>query len=599
MKSWQIIIILIVFSIKSLFSQSTDFRSIHIEQSGYYKNLGLSNIKKFDSINKFRLLPKNFKNTDCSLEKTVFGYQPYWGGSNYLNYQWNLLSDLCYFSYEVDHNTGNPITTHNWLTTNVIDTAKANGVNVHLCVTLFSGHATFFSNNLAQQTLISNLISLTEQRDAKGVNIDFEAVPSSQSSHLTEFIIDLCSQMHNAIPGSVVSIASPAVNWNNTFNIPALNEHIDLFIIMGYDYYWNGSSQAGPVSGLYSMTGNYNYNLSRTISYYQSEGVSKSKLVLGLPYYGRQWPTESQTPPSNTTGNGTALTYANVMNNSSGYYTNENKHWEGNSFSPYFAFFTDEWNQCFIDDVYSFGKRYDIVIQRGLAGIGIWALGYDNGYTELWNLISDKFTDCALIPCSDTIFDSGGQAFEYYNNEDYEITITSHDTTQITLTFNTFELESGYDSLWIFDGPDMSYPLIGGYSGIVSPETIYSSDNSLTLSFYSDNATTEQGWEAVWECFSTFIHEKNKTDFSLSVYPNPFIDNATISYFLDSPAKIKISITDLSGKSIILLNEFKSGGYYKHIFSPESISLKRSGIYVLNFYINNYLKKTLSLIWIE
>ncbi|MGE3801987.1 MAG: hypothetical protein AB7H80_13280, partial [Candidatus Kapaibacterium sp.] len=30
-------------------------------------------------------------------------------------------------------------------------------------------------------------------------------------------------------------------------------------------------------------------------------------------------------------------------------------------------------------------------IQNELGGVGIWALGYDNGYTELWELLGMKF----------------------------------------------------------------------------------------------------------------------------------------------------------------------------------------------------------------
>lgn len=64
-------------------------------------------------------------------------------GSAYNNYDWDLLSDLSYFSYEVDAATGNAVSTHGWATANVIDVAKSNGVRVNLCVTLFSNHATF------------------------------------------------------------------------------------------------------------------------------------------------------------------------------------------------------------------------------------------------------------------------------------------------------------------------------------------------------------------------------------------------------------------------------------------------------------------------
>ncbi len=44
---------------------------------------------------------------------------------------------------------------------------------------------------------------------------------------------------------------------------------------------------------------------------------------------------------------------------------------------------------------------------------GIRALGYDDGYTELWELIADKFSTDAIIPTSDTIFDTGGPSLNF------------------------------------------------------------------------------------------------------------------------------------------------------------------------------------------
>ena len=110
--------------------------------------------------------------------------------------------------------------------------------------------------------------------------------------------------------------------------------------------------------------------------------------------------------------------------------------------------------QAWVDDEISLEHRYEMVKQKDIGGIGIWALGYDDGYTALWELIKEKFTDCGTIPCSDTIYDSGGPYGNHYNNEDYSFTIASDTGTKIALSFNTFYLESGYDSLWIYDGSE-------------------------------------------------------------------------------------------------------------------------------------------------
>ncbi len=599
MKSYLIsLIVLYLFSLNVLTAQDKNFTSIHQEQSEYYKSLGFKTAKEYDSLNNFKLMPKNERNKNCTLNKIVFGYHPYWMGSAFLNYQWNLLSDLCYFSYEVNPQTGNPVTTHNWLNAKVIDSAQANGVRVHLCATLFSDITTFLTNSSAKQNLINNLISLIQQHNADGVNIDFEGIPSSQSDNFTNFLIDLSEKVHNAIQGSIVSIAVPAVDWGNVFNTEILKNYLDYFIIMGYDYYCNGSSQAGPVDGLYSMTIGYDYNLSRTISNYLYKGIPNSKYILGLPYYGREWETESNSVPSNTIGWGRALTYSNVRNNSSGHYTNDNKYWEQNSFTPYYSYNSDGWYQCFIDDSYSLAKRYEVVNQRGIAGIGIWALGYDNGYTELWDDISNKFTNCATSPCSDTIYDSGGPGFDYYDNEDYCFTIAPTNAISVSLNFSSFDLQSGCDSLWIYDGPNIYSSLIGGYSGNNNPGIISSTGNALTLRFYSDNARSYSGWQAIWDCALQIDDSyKNRNNYYIKVFPNPFKNNTIIYYTLKSGKNVKITITDLSGNLIKIFNDEKQiQGTHQLTLNLKTYAHYSSGIYLLNFYINNQLKKTIRLI---
>ena len=44
------------------------------------------------------------------------------------------------------------------------------------------------------------------------------------------------------------------------------------------------------------------------------------------------------------------------------------------------------------DDSYTLRKKYDYALSNNLKGIGIWALGYDNGYNDLWKVIEDKFS---------------------------------------------------------------------------------------------------------------------------------------------------------------------------------------------------------------
>lgn len=498
----------------TLFVNAQQFKSIHQEQLEYYKSIVITNSAQADSIFKAAKMPHREK-SNCQADKIVYGWHPYWVGSVYQNYQWNLLSDLCFFSYEVDASTGNAVSTHGWSTAAVVDTALAKGVRVHLCVTLFSNHATFFGSTTAQQTLINNLINLVQSRGAHGVNIDFEGVPASQKNNFTNFMINLCNQMHTAIPGSMVSMATYAVDWNGVFDLPVLNNYVDLFIIMGYDYYWSGSSTAGPNDPLYTFSTSYNYNLVKSMNYYLSNGVSKNKLALGLPYYGREWPTTTNQLYASTTGSGVARTYAYVKNNPGTY---NNKQWHYPSHSEYYVRQSNnQWYQCFISEELSLRKRLDMVRQYGIAGIGIWALGYDDGYTAFWDALKDKLSTCAVTPCQDSIFDNGGPSRDYLPNSDYTFTINPQGSYQLQISFSSFQLEQGYDTLFIYNGSSINSPLIGAYTGNNSPGTVLANSGSATLRFKSDGATQTSGFKATYQCLQDQI--KPVTSINTSQYP--------------------------------------------------------------------------------
>lgn len=448
------------------------------------------------------LLPTamDVKQSTCNLNKMVFGWHPYWQSGLEVNYQWNLLSDLCFFGYEVNPDDGNAITTNGWETNSAVTAALQHGTKVHLCVILFDNHVKFFNNPDAQNRLINNLINAIRTRGAHGINIDFEAVPISQKDKMTNFIVNLSIAMHAANPSYQLSVCLYAVDWEDLFDEPILSQYVDFFTILGYDYYWAGSSQAGPNDPLYGFSDSYDWSLSRTVTYYRNQGISENKLVLGLPYYGKEWETVSNTIPANTTGNNYySRTYRSIRNNNSGFYTAQNSVYNQRSQTTVYIFMNGgTWRQCWITEADGMKKRLDFVNQRNLKGIAIWALGYDDGYTDFWDAIEAKITDCSVTPCTDTIYDGGGPQGRYYNNEDYTFTITPAGAVQTSLRFLSFETEANYDTLWLYDGPSTDFPLIGAYHGTNSPGYVIASGPSITLRFKSDGATRAPGWIAVW-----------------------------------------------------------------------------------------------------
>lgn len=477
-------------------------QSIHQEQLEHYNSLGNDDAVYYEQNTTAAVMPPREKSA-CNLDKVVYGWHPYWIGSAYQNYDWDLLSHFSFFSYDVDAATGEANSTHGWATSSAVDAALASGnTKVTLCVTLFSGHNTFFGSSTAQQTLIDNLITLVQSRGAHGVQIDFEGLPSGQRTNFANWMVSLANQMHTAIPGSEVSTVLYAVDWNNVFDFSIMEPEVDHYIVMGYAYYYQGSNNTGPCDPLYHFGSSYNYTLSKTTSYYLDQGCPKDKFILGLPYYGYQWPTTNLTIPSSTTGSGIAKTYSSVKNNSSGYYTPANYTWDADSYTDIYAFNDGQNKQCFITLEDGFNKRLEFVERTDIGGIGIWALGYDDGYTELWDAIETHLTDCQEDACTGTIHDFGGPTKSYYNNEDYIWTIDPPGTTAITFDFTSFDVEANYDYLYIYDGPDVNATQIPGspFTGTTSPGTFTSSTGAVTFRWTSDGATVAPGFVANWTC---------------------------------------------------------------------------------------------------
>lgn len=572
-------------------------KSIHQEQSEFYGSMKIVSEAGFDSINQrapATQVVSAKSNTPCILTKRVLGWHPYWNGSTYTNYQWNLLSDLVYFDYSVSPTTGNNAnSSFAWTTASVVTVAKNNNTKVHICVTLFSNHSAFWASSSAQNTLISNLVSLLNARGGNGINVDFEGMGSSDSAPFVTFMTNLNNALNAANPNYQLSVCLYAVDWGTSFNIPALNPLVDFYTIMGYDYYYAGSTTAGPTAPLYNFETAYNYTLARTISYYMKQGAPATKLIMGLPYYGREWEVGGASVPASTTGNFNASRTLLAVNNTTINYNAATKFWEGNCYSPYYKYSSgSSLRQCWIDDVYSLGRKYDMINQRGLAGVGIWALGYDDGLSAYWDLIRDKFSDCAPIACSDSLFDMGGPTRNYYNDERYQFTLSAPTGSVVRLQFKSFGTEYGYDSLWLYNGTNTGAPLIGVYTGTNSPGTVTGTGTALTLKFKSDGATVSFGYKAIKSCVPASVTQLPEKEYNtiLSVYPNPVTAGSPLSVkYTDGYNKIAIKDLD---RQLILQQELLPGGW-------EQLQLPglNSGLYVFCFYsVDGLMEKPLKLL---
>ena len=114
--------LLLIWILVLFCANSQEFTSIHHEQQSHYNAQNKSTAWYEENVNTKHFIQLQDRNS-CNLEKVVYGWHPYWVGSAYNNYDWNLLSHFSFFSYEVNENDGEPLSTHGWSTSAAVDSA--------------------------------------------------------------------------------------------------------------------------------------------------------------------------------------------------------------------------------------------------------------------------------------------------------------------------------------------------------------------------------------------------------------------------------------------------------------------------------------------
>ncbi len=124
--------------------------------------------------------------------------------------------------------------------------------------------------------------------------------------------------------------------------------------------------------------------------------------------------------------------------------------------------------------------------------------GINWNWPSFYKLINDNPTISPLTTASGTLFDSGGASGNYTDDERALYLIQPAGATNVTITFNAFDIEANWDYMFVYDGATTSSPLIGTYTGTTNPGTLTSNGGAMLIEFRSDCATNNTGWEIVW-----------------------------------------------------------------------------------------------------
>jgi spore germination protein len=168
----------------------------------------------------------------------------------------------------------------NWAGWEELMTQRKEGQSTSITVT---GDPDFtyltLSSTTAQQAFISNIVTLLQEKNAGGVDVDFEALGSENRELFTAFVRNLTAALkplHKEVIITVEARIGNAVpmDWRN------LGQIADEIRIMTYDYHARTTGAPGPVAPLGWVKEVVDYAISQ---------VDPAKVVIGLGNYGYNW----------------------------------------------------------------------------------------------------------------------------------------------------------------------------------------------------------------------------------------------------------------------------------------------------------------------
>jgi spore germination protein YaaH len=369
-----------------------------------------------------KYIVQSWFNPHKNMQKQVIGFLPYWrlDDSQYIHF--NELTEISYFSLSADKDgnivkiSGNETEPgwREWNGTQVKDLiAKTqitgNAFSFTLAMQKNSVIEGFLDNKNAQENLMINVIQEVKNRHINGVILDVEYLGKPDSKYreaFTSFANTFYSQMKKELPNVSISLTllPRSGRDDGLFNLSELSPYFDRFIGMTYDYYTPGSDIAGPVAPLHGFA-EKQYFFDVVTSYQDyTKYISPSKLIMGVPYYGYDWPVENGAkkqsvvlPQNDTNGYAAAMSYGR-MRADTDIKTNQCT-WDDMAQEMWCYYVDPKTNvdhQVWIGDARSMNAKYQFAKTQKLAGVAIWTLGYDKSYPDLWNVLEKNLLQSGI-----------------------------------------------------------------------------------------------------------------------------------------------------------------------------------------------------------
>lgn len=232
-----------------------------------------------------------------------------------------------------------------------------------------------------RSTVAAQLANWVLQYGLDGLDVDIENLTEVDKANFTDFIRILRALLPKNAILTIAAAPNPkgwTTGWQGMYDYKKLGEYADHILLMTYDEHFDGDDIAGPVGSF----GFCEKSIIEALKY-----IPKSKLLLGMPFYGRYWAAYSAGGVSK--GKAFTLNDVDVILN---HYTNSAWYDETNHCARALVSVKsddpgiDLWGgkkmtagtyDIWYENERSMETRMALVRKYDLAGVGCWALGQE------------------------------------------------------------------------------------------------------------------------------------------------------------------------------------------------------------------------------
>jgi chitinase len=306
----------------------------------------------------------------------VIGYYTSWGQSTLpvSSVKFNSLTHINYAFAEPNPNGS---------ISGTADAALINAAHLAGCKILISlggansgsAFTAVTADSIKRKTFINNLAAYLTKNNYDGADIDWEGVGSSADSiNIHVFIKQIHESFLQTNPSFLLTMAIGSSSYEGQWlDYPTLSKYVDWFNVMTYDMDQGWSGNSGYNAALYYDYIGQDYSVDQSIFYLtggHSPLLQKSKLVLGVPFYGKYFYGSPSFNTKFTSRTTPSYSNINTLFQSGGW----TRYWDSTAQVPYLK---NESSVITYDDSLSIAFKCQYAKAKGLAGIMIWELSQD------------------------------------------------------------------------------------------------------------------------------------------------------------------------------------------------------------------------------